>query len=114
MHVDGFRFDLAASLAHRKHNEANGEDNRDGADDNRSWNSGAEGPAHPRGQVTAVLRGCTVRAAVTWVTVTGLSLRRARGQVQGAGGLLASRAVPGHLDRGARPEPGQEAGQAVG
>ena len=28
----------------RKHNEANGEDNRDGTDDNRSWNSGAEGP----------------------------------------------------------------------
>ncbi|MBO3744621.1 glycogen debranching protein GlgX [Streptosporangiaceae bacterium NEAU-GS5] len=28
-----------------KHNEANGEDNRDGADDNRSWNCGAEGPA---------------------------------------------------------------------
>ena len=26
-----------------KHNEANGESNRDGADDNRSWNSGAEG-----------------------------------------------------------------------
>jgi len=29
----------------RKHNEANGESNRDGTDDNRSWNSGAEGPA---------------------------------------------------------------------
>jgi glycogen operon protein len=27
-----------------KHNEANGEENRDGTDDNRSWNSGAEGP----------------------------------------------------------------------
>ena len=27
-----------------KHNEANGEDNRDGADDNNSWNCGAEGP----------------------------------------------------------------------
>ncbi|GAA2751808.1 glycogen debranching protein GlgX [Kitasatospora cinereorecta] len=27
----------------RKHNEANGEDNRDGTDDNRSWNCGAEG-----------------------------------------------------------------------
>ncbi|HEX6788944.1 MAG TPA: glycogen debranching protein GlgX [Gaiellaceae bacterium] len=27
-----------------KHNEANGEDNRDGTDDNRSWNHGAEGP----------------------------------------------------------------------
>ena len=27
-----------------KHNEANGEDNRDGNSDNRSWNCGAEGP----------------------------------------------------------------------
>ncbi|MGE0299927.1 MAG: glycogen debranching protein GlgX, partial [Pseudonocardia sp.] len=27
-----------------KHNEANGEHNRDGTDDNRSWNCGAEGP----------------------------------------------------------------------
>ncbi len=27
-----------------KHNEANGENNRDGTDDNRSWNSGVEGP----------------------------------------------------------------------
>ncbi|HEY0639541.1 MAG TPA: glycogen debranching protein GlgX [Pseudonocardiaceae bacterium] len=27
-----------------KHNEANGEDNRDGADDNRSWNCSVEGP----------------------------------------------------------------------
>ncbi|HTU84756.1 MAG TPA: glycogen debranching protein GlgX [Solirubrobacteraceae bacterium] len=27
-----------------KHNEANGEDNRDGNDDNRSWNCGVEGP----------------------------------------------------------------------
>ncbi|MGW4421368.1 glycogen debranching protein GlgX [Streptosporangium sp. NPDC004631] len=30
-----------------KHNEANGEQNRDGTDDNRSWNCGAEGPASP-------------------------------------------------------------------
>jgi isoamylase len=27
-----------------KHNEANGEENHDGTDDNRSWNCGAEGP----------------------------------------------------------------------
>jgi isoamylase len=27
-----------------KHNEANGEENRDGTSDNRSWNSGVEGP----------------------------------------------------------------------
>jgi isoamylase len=29
----------------RKHNEANGEGNRDGGDDNRSWNCGVEGPS---------------------------------------------------------------------
>jgi glycogen operon protein len=28
----------------RKHNQANGEGNRDGTDDNRSWNCGVEGP----------------------------------------------------------------------
>jgi isoamylase len=28
----------------RKHNESNGENNRDGTDDNRSWNGGVEGP----------------------------------------------------------------------
>ncbi len=28
----------------QKHNEANGEDNRDGANDNNSWNCGVEGP----------------------------------------------------------------------
>ena len=32
-----------------KHNEANGEDNRDGTSDNRSWNSGAEGPSSDAG-----------------------------------------------------------------
>ncbi len=31
-----------------KHNEANGEDNRDGHSDNRSWNCGAEGPTDDR------------------------------------------------------------------
>lgn len=43
-----------------KHNEANGEDNRDGADDNRSWNCGAEGPTDDA-DVTA-LRGRQSRA----------------------------------------------------
>jgi len=40
---DGFTLTDLVSYDH-KHNEANGEDNRDGADDNRSWNSGVEGP----------------------------------------------------------------------
>jgi glycogen operon protein len=40
---DGFTLaDLVSYDA--KHNEPNGEDNRDGTDDNRSWNCGAEGP----------------------------------------------------------------------
>ncbi|HEY4375704.1 MAG TPA: hypothetical protein VGM93_01035, partial [Acidimicrobiales bacterium] len=40
---DGFT--LADLVAYDgKHNEANGEDNHDGNDDNRSWNCGAEGP----------------------------------------------------------------------
>ncbi|RSD15448.1 glycogen debranching protein GlgX [Amycolatopsis eburnea] len=40
---DGFTLDDLVSY-NEKHNEANGEDGRDGADDNRSWNCGAEGP----------------------------------------------------------------------
>ena len=39
---DGFTLNDLVSY-NEKHNEANGEDNRDGADDNRSWNCGAEG-----------------------------------------------------------------------
>jgi isoamylase len=41
---DGFTLRDLVSY-NEKHNEANGEDNRDGTDDNRSWNCGAEGPA---------------------------------------------------------------------
>jgi glycogen operon protein len=41
---DGFTLNDLVSYNH-KHNEANGEGNRDGADDNRSWNCGVEGPS---------------------------------------------------------------------
>ena len=40
---DGFTLNDLVTY-NRKHNEANGENNRDGADDNASWNSGIEGP----------------------------------------------------------------------
>jgi glycogen operon protein len=40
---DGFTLNDLVSYD-RKHNESNGENNRDGADDNRSWNCGFEGP----------------------------------------------------------------------
>jgi glycogen operon protein len=49
---DGFT--LADLVSYNdKHNEANGEDNRDGANDNNSWNCGAEGPADD-GQINAL------------------------------------------------------------
>ena len=41
---DGFTLNDLVSY-NDKHNEANGENNRDGANDNRSWNCGVEGPS---------------------------------------------------------------------
>jgi isoamylase len=40
---DGFTLHDLVSY-NQKHNEANGEENHDGTDNNRSWNCGAEGP----------------------------------------------------------------------
>jgi len=45
---DGFTLHDLVSY-NGKHNEANGEDNRDGHDHNRSWNCGAEGPTEDAG-----------------------------------------------------------------
>jgi isoamylase len=45
---DGFTLADLVSYDH-KHNQANGEHNRDGNDDNRSWNCGAEGPTSDPG-----------------------------------------------------------------
>jgi isoamylase len=44
---DGFTLNDLVSY-NGKHNEANREDNRDGTDDNRSWNCGVEGPTDDR------------------------------------------------------------------
>ncbi|MEO7775101.1 MAG: glycogen debranching protein GlgX, partial [Steroidobacteraceae bacterium] len=41
---DGFTLHDLVSF-NEKHNEANGEDNKDGTSNNRSWNCGAEGPS---------------------------------------------------------------------
>jgi isoamylase len=42
---DGFTLQDLVSY-NQKHNEANGEENRDGTDNNRSWNCGVEGPTN--------------------------------------------------------------------
>jgi len=52
-----------------KHNEANGEENRDGANDNRSWNCGAEGPSED-----PAVENLRNRQVKNFLTVTLLSL----------------------------------------
>ncbi|HWC23778.1 MAG TPA: glycogen debranching protein GlgX [Flexivirga sp.] len=52
---DGFTTaDLTAYAA--KHNAANGEDNRDGSDDNHSWNFGVEGHEHADDEIETTRR----------------------------------------------------------
>ncbi len=65
---DGFTLNDLVSYD-RKHNEANGENSRDGADDNRSWNCGVEGPTED--PAVERLRN---RQAKNFLTVTLLSL----------------------------------------
>ena len=65
---DGFSLNDLVSYD-RKHNEANGENNRDGADDNRSWNCGVEGPTDD-----AVIEALRNRQVKNFMTVTLLSL----------------------------------------
>ena len=65
---DGFTLNDLVSYD-RKHNEANGEDNRDGADDNRSWNCGVEGPTDD-----PAIERLRNRQVKNFLTVTLLSL----------------------------------------
>jgi isoamylase len=59
---DGFTLRDLVSYDH-KHNQANGEANRDGTDDNRSWNCGVEGPSDD--PEVAALRARQSRALLT-------------------------------------------------
>jgi glycogen operon protein len=65
---DGFTLNDLVSYNY-KHNEANGEGNRDGADDNRSWNCGVEGPTSDPG-----IKRLRNRQIKNFMTVTLLSL----------------------------------------
>jgi glycogen operon protein len=67
---DGFTLNDLVSY-NDKHNEANGEDNRDGANDNRSWNCGVEGPTDD--QAVEALRNRQVKNALT-VTLMSLGV----------------------------------------
>jgi isoamylase len=65
---DGFTLNDLVSYD-RKHNEANHEGNRDGSDDNRSWNCGVEGPTEDPG-----IEKLRTRQAKNFLTVTLLSV----------------------------------------
>jgi glycogen operon protein len=65
---DGFTLNDLVSY-NGKHNEANGEGNRDGANDNRSWNCGVEGPTDD--SIVEKLRNRQVK---NFLTVTLMSL----------------------------------------
>ena len=65
---DGFTLNDLVSY-NQKHNEENGEDNRDGADDNRSWNCGVEGPSDD-----PAIEKLRNRQVKNFLTVTMLSL----------------------------------------
>ena len=65
---DGFTLSDLVSYSD-KHNEANGEENRDGANDNRSWNCGVEGPSDD-----PAVESLRNRQVKNFLTVTLLSL----------------------------------------
>jgi glycogen operon protein len=65
---DGFTLNDLVSY-NGKHNEANGEDNRDGANDNRSWNCGHEGPTND-----PAIEEIRNRQCKNFLTVTMMSL----------------------------------------
>jgi len=65
---DGFTLNDLVSY-NRKHNEANGEGNMDGTDDNRSWNCGAEGPTSD-----PAIEQLRTRQVKNFLTLTLLSL----------------------------------------
>ena len=104
---DGFTLNDLVSY-NEKHNEANGEDNRDGADDNRSWNCGVEGPTDD--PAVEKLRNRQVK---NFLTVTHAVAGRAHDPDGRRGAAHAARQqqrlLPGQRDQLVRLDAGREA-----
>ncbi len=64
---DGFTLADLTSYEHKR-NEANGEGNRDGTDDNRSWNCGVEGPTDDPGVLALRERQRRNLLATLWLS----------------------------------------------
>jgi glycogen debranching enzyme GlgX len=81
---DGFTLRDLVSY-NEKHNEANGEDNRDGTDNNRSWNCGVEGETDDP-EITALRRRQAANLMATLCFSSGVPMLTAgdeRGRTQG-------------------------------
>ena len=119
---DGFTLRDLVSYDH-KHNEANGEDNRDGTDNNRSWNCGVEGetddPTSSRcgaGRRRTCWPRCCLSTGVPMITAGDERGRTQRGNNNAycqdneivLGGLAARR----RLARPVRARPGRAAAAA--
>ena len=70
---DGFTLRDLVSY-NEKHNEANGEDNRDGESHNRSWNCGVEGPTDDPGRARAARAGSSATSSTTLLLSQGVPM----------------------------------------
>ena len=93
---DGFTLADLVSYE-RKRNEANLEGNRDGRDDNRSWNCGVEGPTDdPRGRRAA--RPAATELPRDAAPLAGRADAARRGRARPHAGRQQQRVVPGQRD----------------
>jgi glycogen operon protein len=101
----------------RKHNEANGEDGRDGSGDNRSWNHGIEGAGDPRDPETArvaALRARSMRNLLaTLLLAAGTPMLTAGDELGRTQGGQQQRVLPGRPDLVGRLEPRAVAARAA-
>ena len=96
---DGFT-SADLTMYSRKHNERNGEGNRDGTDNNNSWNHGIEGPNE--GGPGALRRRSMRNLAATLLVSTGVPMLLAGDEVGQQPGRQQQRVLPGQrgvLDR---------------
>ena len=108
---DGFTLADLVSYEH-KHNEANLEENRDGNNDNRSWNCGVEGPTDDP-EILALRARQQRNMLATLLLSQGVPMLRRRRRARPHAGRQQQRLVPGQrglLARLGRDRSGERAG----
>jgi isoamylase len=93
---DGFSLTDLVSY-NEKSNQANGEDNHDGTDDNRSWNCGAEGPTEEPG-VSTCRRRQQRNFLMTLLLSQGVPLILGGDEIGRTQGGKQQRVLPGQRD----------------